>query len=310
MPFEITGPMKFKLSIVPMLIICLFFTCATLKAQVKTNKEKASYAVGIFIGQNIINDGFNDLSHEIIVKGLKDDLKGEATVIPSVAKTDFRLYTVQKGTATDNKLNTSTTSKAQMNTNKEKASYALGILYAQNLLKDGITDLDYDLILKGLKDEVAGKSTVIPSVAETDLNVYFSELRAKAAEVNLIKGQEFLAANKSKDGIVELASGLQYEILVEGDGPKPSFTDQVTTHYHGTLINGTVFDSSVDRGEPASFPVNGVIQGWVEALQLMPVGSKWRLYVPSELAYGDRGTGGSIGPHETLIFEVELISIN
>ena len=126
---------------------------------------------------------------------------------------------------------------------------------------------------------------------------------------NLEEGLKFLAENRDKKGIVETASGLQYKILEEGDGEKPSPTDEVKCHYHGTLIDGTVFDSSIQRGEPAVFPVNGVIQGWVEALQMMSAGSKWRLFVPSDLAYGERGAGGAIGPNTTLIFDVELLEI-
>jgi FKBP-type peptidyl-prolyl cis-trans isomerase FklB len=123
-------------------------------------------------------------------------------------------------------------------------------------------------------------------------------------------GKKFLADNSKRENVITLPSGLQYEIMKAGEGPKPNLEDKVTTNYHGTLIDGTVFDSSVDRGEPASFPVNGVIKGWTEALQLMPVGSKWKLFVPYDLAYGERGTGPQIGPYTTLIFEVELISIN
>ena len=134
-------------------------------------------------------------------------------------------------------------------------------------------------------------------------------MQAKQAESAIRAGKDFLADNAKKDSIVTLASGLQYEIMTEGNGAKPAAADQVECHYHGTLIDGTVFDSSVERGEPAVFPVNGVIQGWVEALQLMPVGSKWRLFIPSDLAYGERGAGQQIGPHTTLVFEVELISI-
>ena len=132
----------------------------------------------------------------------------------------------------------------------------------------------------------------------------------KAHAGNIDKGKNFLMENAKKEGVTSLASGLQYEVITEGNGPSPGPTDKVTTHYHGTLINGTVFDSSVERGQPASFAVNGVIMGWQEALQLMKVGSKWRLFVPHTLAYGERGAGGAIGPYETLIFEVELISID
>ena len=130
------------------------------------------------------------------------------------------------------------------------------------------------------------------------------------SEEKIDEGRKFLEENSKKEGVITLASGLQYEVITNGSGDKPKLEDNVTTHYHGTLIDGTVFDSSVDRGEPASFPVGGVIKGWTEALQLMSVGSKWKLYVPYDLAYGERGAGPQIGPYSTLIFEVELLSIN
>lgn len=135
-----------------------------------------------------------------------------------------------------------------------------------------------------------------------------AKINAEKAEANLKVGQDFLAANKTKEGITELASGLQYEILVAGDGPKPTANHEVTCHYHGTMIDGSVFDSSVQRGTPASFPLNRVISGWTEGLQLMPTGSKWRFFIPSHLAYGDRQITAQIGANSTLIFEVELIS--
>jgi FKBP-type peptidyl-prolyl cis-trans isomerase FklB len=131
----------------------------------------------------------------------------------------------------------------------------------------------------------------------------------EVAAANLKAGQEFLESNKKRPGVVPLPSGLQYEILVEGTGPKPKATDKVTCHYHGTLIDGTVFDSSVKRGQPATFPLNMVIKGWTEGLQLMTVGSKWRFYIPSDLAYGDRQVSAQIGPNSTLIFDVELLGI-
>lgn len=134
-------------------------------------------------------------------------------------------------------------------------------------------------------------------------------MRDKLSQENLEAGQAFLAANKEKEGIVTLPSGLQYEIIKEGNGPKPNATQTVTCHYHGTLIDGRIFDSSVQRGQPASFPLNRVISGWTEALQLMPVGSKWRLFLPPGLAYGNRQVSAEIGPNSTLIFEVELLGI-
>ncbi|WP_051417183.1 FKBP-type peptidyl-prolyl cis-trans isomerase [Sediminibacterium salmoneum] len=135
-----------------------------------------------------------------------------------------------------------------------------------------------------------------------------AQLKAEKAAANLKEGQAFLAANKEKEGIVELPSGLQYEIITQGTGPKPSASNEVTCHYHGTLINGTIFDSSVQRGRPASFPLNMVIKGWTEGLQLMPTGSKWRFFIPPHLGYGERQVSAQIGPNSTLIFEVELIS--
>lgn len=135
-----------------------------------------------------------------------------------------------------------------------------------------------------------------------------AQLKAEKAAANLKEGQNFLASNKQKEGIVELPSGLQYEIISEGSGPKPAAHNEVTCHYHGTLINGTIFDSSVQRGRPASFPLNMVIKGWTEGLQLMPTGSKWRFFIPSHLGYGDRQVSAQIGPNSTLVFEVELIS--
>jgi len=136
------------------------------------------------------------------------------------------------------------------------------------------------------------------------------KMKTEKAENNLKAGQEFLAANKQKTGVTELPSGLQYEIMTEGTGAKPMAFNTVTCHYHGTLIDGTIFDSSVQRGKPASFPLNQVIKGWTEGVQLMPTGSKWRFFIPPNLGYGDRQVGGTIGPNSTLIFEVELLGIN
>src|SRR5450432_1927546 len=136
------------------------------------------------------------------------------------------------------------------------------------------------------------------------------QMKNEKAEANLKAGQDFLAANKSKDGVVALPSGLQYSILTEGTGAKPGARDKVTCHYHGTLIDGTVFDSSVQRGQPATFPLNMVIKGWTEGLQLMAAGSKWRFFIPPQLAYGERQTGSEIGPNSTLIFEVELLGVS
>ena len=137
-----------------------------------------------------------------------------------------------------------------------------------------------------------------------------AEKEKMKGQENVAKGKAFLEENKKKAGVQTTASGMQYIVMKEGTGAKPGLNDKVTTHYHGTVIDGTVFDSSVERGQPASFPVSGVIPGWTEALQMMPVGSKWKLFLPSELAYGERGAGGKIGPNSVLVFEVELLSID
>ncbi|MFN3403523.1 MAG: FKBP-type peptidyl-prolyl cis-trans isomerase [Cytophagaceae bacterium] len=190
-------------------------------------------------------------------------------------------------------------------------SYSLGVNIAQNLKQQGFDELNIEAFAQAFKDVASKKNLIIqPEEGRNIINNYFMAKQNAKADKNLQEGKKFLEENKKKEGVVTLPSGLQYQVLKEGNGPTPKATDKVTTHYHGTLIDGTVFDSSVERGQPATFPVNGVIQGWVEALQLMKVGSKWRLFIPSNLAYGERGAGEAIGPNATLIFEVELISIN
>jgi len=193
----------------------------------------------------------------------------------------------------------------------EKVSYSLGVSIARNLQSQGLKALNVAEFTAALNDVFGNKSTKIDDeeVVAT-LNSYFAELQKEKHGNNKGDGEAFLEANKSQKGVVTLASGLQYIVLKEGEGAKPTLNSNVTTHYHGTTIDGTVFDSSVQRNEPASFPVSGVIKGWTEALQLMSVGSKWKLFIPSELAYGERGAGADIGPHSALIFEVELLSID
>lgn len=192
----------------------------------------------------------------------------------------------------------------------DKISYALGLSIGNNFLSSGISKLDVATFAKAIEDVLNDKQ---PSMsydeAKTIINDYFTKLQSEKFENNLKAGQEFLEMNKKRPGVVTLPSGLQYEIIKEGTGPKPKATDQVECHYHGTLINGAVFDSSVQRGTPATFGVNQVIQGWVEALQLMPVGSKWKLFIPSDLAYGQSGAGQSIEPNSALVFEVEVLNI-
>ena len=203
-----------------------------------------------------------------------------------------------------------------LTTQKDKVSYAIGMNMAKTLQRQSL-EVEPDILVKGLKDVLTGNKPLLSDdEATAALKALQDDMRAKqqekAAQVGLSnkkEGEDFLAANKGKQGVVTLPSGLQYKILKAGSGPKPSAADSVVCNYRGTLINGTEFDSSYKRGQPATFPVSGVIKGWTEALQLMPVGSKWQLFVPSGLAYGERGAGADIGPNATLIFEVELLSI-
>jgi FKBP-type peptidyl-prolyl cis-trans isomerase FklB len=198
---------------------------------------------------------------------------------------------------------------------KDKVSYAIGLDVGGTLHKQSI-EIDPDVFLKGLKDALAGSK---PQMSEDEIRATMTQLQADmrarqeekmkaAAETNKKEGDAFLAANKSKEGVVTLPDGLQYKVLNPGNGPKPTAADTVVCNYRGTFINGTEFDSSYKRNQPATFQLGGVIKGWTEALQLMPVGSKWQLFIPPALAYGESGKG-PIGPETTLVFEVELVSI-
>jgi len=201
---------------------------------------------------------------------------------------------------------------------KEKNSYAIGAYFGRFLHNQAMdpNDIDSNILLQGLKDAMTGKTQMTDEEQRTTLMQVQSAAQAKMAEkrktesaANQKEGEAFLAANKTKEGVVTLPSGLQYKVLTAGTGPKPTASDTVSCNYRGTFLNGTEFDSSYKRGQPSSFKVGGVIKGWTEALQLMPVGSKWQLFIPSSLAYGEQGFGNDIPPNETLIFEVELLSI-
>ena len=179
-----------------------------------------------------------------------------------------------------------------------------------NLLSSGIAGVNLEQFTKGVQDVLEHKTTdMTPQEAKTVLDDFFQALANKINAQNIEVGRAFLEKNKKEEGVVVLPSGLQYKVLTAGKGRKPSATDRVRCHYTGSLIDGTVFDSSVERGEPAVFGVNQVIAGWIEALQLMEEGAKWRLFIPSELAYGERGAGAAIPPHATLIFDVELLKV-
>ncbi|MEI8112176.1 MAG: FKBP-type peptidyl-prolyl cis-trans isomerase [Bacteroidia bacterium] len=197
----------------------------------------------------------------------------------------------------------------------DSVSYSLGVLIGESnkqQMKDapGVDQLNKEILIAAFTKAFTGDSLQIkPEKCNATIQKFFSEISKVEGDKNLKAGQDFLAANKSKSGVVTLPDGLQYEIIKVGTGPKPKAEDEVKCHYHGTTIDGKVFDSSVERGQPANFPVNKVIPGWTEALQLMPVGSKWKLVIPAALAYGERGAGKDIKPNSTLIFEVELLEI-
>ncbi len=203
-----------------------------------------------------------------------------------------------------------------LKTEKDKFSYGLGMSLGMNIVKQG-ADFDPAIFSRGLKDAIAGGKTLLTEEdARAAITAMQEQIRGKQlekakleGEANKKEGADFLAANKAKEGVVTLPSGLQYKVLTEGTGPKPTAADTVVCNYRGAFINGKEFDSSFRRGEPATFPVSGVIKGWTEALQLMPAGSKWQLFIPSDLAYGERGMPPDIGPAATLIFEVELVGI-
>lgn len=193
---------------------------------------------------------------------------------------------------------------------QDEVSYALGLSIGQNFKASGIKAISSDDFIAGLQDALAEREPQMTNErAREVIGQLFQRLQQEEAELNAAAGKEYQEIMRHKSGVVTLPSGLQYEVLKEGSGAKPKATDKVRVHYHGTLINGVVFDSSIQRGEPAEFPLGAVISGWTEILQLMPVGSKWRVVIPSELAYGSRGAGEVIRPNMTLIFEIELLDI-
>lgn len=236
---------------------------------------------------------------------------------PAAAKPATAAKPAQTPAAKTGAATTKTQAPLTLKTPKDKASYAIGMNIGKNLKRDAV-DIDPAVLSRALRDVLAGNKLLLTDEeAKAALTALQTEVRAKeeakvkaAAVENKKTGDAFLAANKTKEGVVTLPSGLQYKIIKAGTGPKPTAEDTVLCHYRGTLVDNTEFDSSYKRGEPLKIPVGGVIKGWTEAIQLMPVGSKWQLYIPADLAYGERGAPGSpIGPNSALIFDVELISI-
>ena len=199
--------------------------------------------------------------------------------------------------------------KIELKTLEDSAAYAIGMQFGQALGQSGLTNLNLELVKQGLEDEVNGKSALDHNQYESTLEAFFTKKQKEDNKEKIEEGEKFLAENAKRKEVKTTASGLQYEVITEGNGDKPAATNTVKVHYKGTTIAGKVFDSSYDRGTPAEFPLNRVIAGWTEGLQLMSVGSKYKFYIPYNLAYGERGAGQDIKPFETLIFEVELLEI-
>jgi FKBP-type peptidyl-prolyl cis-trans isomerase FklB len=221
------------------------------------------------------------------------------TATKSAAATKSASTTVKKATAPATALRNSI----------DSFSYAVGLSLASFYKEQGVTNINSALVVKAINDVKAGKQLISEEQVNNCIMGYMQAAKSEKASGNRKEGQAFLAQNKNKQGVTTTASGLQYTVITEGTGPKPTADDQVKVHYHGTLLDGTIFDSSVQRGEPIVLGLRNVIAGWTEALQLMPVGSKWKLFIPSELGYGDNGAGATIKPGSTLIFDVELIEI-
>jgi FKBP-type peptidyl-prolyl cis-trans isomerase FklB len=201
----------------------------------------------------------------------------------------------------------------KFSTVESQASYGIGLQMGEQLRANPFAGLDIEAVQIGLADAFNGQEAQVDNdtlgKAFNEIHKIMQAAKSEQFKAVIAQGEEYLAANAKRDEVTVTESGLQYEILTAGTGDLPSAASTVRTHYHGTLLDGSVFDSSYNRGEPAEFPVNGVIKGWTEALQMMPVGSKWRLHVPADLAYGEQGAGGAIGPHSTLVFDVELLDI-
>ena len=226
-----------------------------------------------------------------------------AIALPSLAQTTHPTATHKPAAAT-------AATPVVLKTTTDSLSYAIGLSVANFYKQQNISNINTALVMRAINDVNKGnKQALDEQLANQCIVNYMQKAKAEKASVAKKQGQDFLAANKNKPGVVSTSSGLQYLVMKAGTGPKPALTDMVRVHYHGTLIDGRVFDSSVDRGQPIELSVNGVIPGWTEALQLMPVGSKWKLFIPSNLAYGDQQAGPMIAPGSTLVFEVELLDI-
>lgn len=263
----------------------------------KSLDDSLSYCFGFSTGARIVGSMVSP-NNEAFKAGYNEFGEGKAFLSPEEAVALLQAYFGSGEARSDS---TASSGTAELSNKKDTISYAYGLATRDGIAKS-FDWIDTEVFLAAYEDRIIARN----SVEEAKIGLAQQELYGAKMSG---EGRAFLAKNKQKEGVVELPSGLQYEIITEGNGPKPVASEKVRVHYHGTLIDGTVFDSSVERGEPAEFGVTQVIKGWVEALQLMPVGSKWKLYIPYDLAYGERGSPPMIAPYSTLVFEVELIAI-
>ncbi len=264
--------------------------------------QQMSYALGMDLARQVGNmPGAED--HEALTSGLQDQMAGESLLDAMAARDLLQQHAAGAADTTEG------FSDPDFASRTEQRSYAVGVTVADFVTMQFDT-VDTRALLQGLRDQMGeGQTLVAPDSTRAVITRFQESRRQAVSETNVSEGEAFLQENAERPEVQVTDTGLQYMVLEEGDGPRPAATDRVTVHYRGTLLDGTEFDSSYARGEPATFPLNGVIAGWTEGLQLMPVGSKYRFFIPSELAYGERGAGGRIGPNATLIFDVELLEI-
>jgi len=288
--------------------------------KIETEIDSVSYSMGILVANGVSNEGVEELNAESMAEAVEATFANSEYRIPeeeAAMVLEGYFMKVRQKIEAQNPVDTlpqeNIVDEADLKTTKgelDTCSYGLGISLSTYYQALGLETINSAALGRGIEDYFSnGKILVDDQQANMIVMNYFNKIRALIAEKNLAEGQAYLANNMNQSGVNSLESGMQYIILQEGTGRKPAETDMVNVHYHGTLIDGTVFDSSVERGTPAQFPVNGVIQGWIEILQLMPVGSKWKVFIPTELAYGENPRPGIIQPNMMLIFEIELIGI-
>ncbi len=283
------------------------------QVELKTNADSLSYALGVNISDGFVKQKIANIKAEEMGKGFNDYLNGSTKIEPKSAldiiQNFLRGHQIKM-------MDTTAVAGDYRQSLLDSVSYALGVNISESFKQQGVEGLEGDLLAKGFEDFAQGHPVLDGNKSLEVLQNFMMEQQKKQAEQDKLaaaprieEGKKFLEENGKRPEVTTLPSGLEYEILKEGNGPKPTINDKVKVHYHGTLIDGTVFDSSVDRGEPIEFPLSQVIKGWTEGLQLMPVGSKWRLYIPYNLAYGEQSPSPKIPAYSTLIFDVELLDI-